>query len=400
MHPSNELRGTKSKRLDGRRIVLGVTGSIAAVECVRLIRELVRHGADVIPVMSPSATNLLHPDALWFASGNRTITRLTGDVEHVSLCGKVQGRADLLLIAPCTSNTISKMACGIDDTPVTTFAATAIGTGLPVMIAPAMHESMFNHAVVKENLQKLEKLGVQIVSPRLEENKAKMATAEEVALAVLRRLGRGDLRSKRVLVIAGSTREAIDDVRCITNYSTGKTGIELATAAWTRGAEVELWYGASPESPPCFFPCKRFDNLESLNTLITSSALGFDTIIVPAAISDYVVEKAQGKLGSDRDIVLQLRPAPKVLRTLRRRFKGMLVGFKLESRVSKEELERRAREMMEASDADLAVANDAADISEEKTEVLIIPRKGAISRFSGGKTEASDAILDEVVTLL
>jgi phosphopantothenoylcysteine decarboxylase/phosphopantothenate--cysteine ligase len=260
--------------------------------------------------------------------------------------------------------------------------------------------SMFNHAVVKENLQKLEKLGVQIVSPRLEENKAKMATSEEVTLAVLRRLGRGDLRSKRVLVIAGSTREAIDDVRCITNYSTGKTGIELAIAAWTRGAEVELWYGASPESPPCFFPCKRFDDLESLNTLITASALGFDAIIVPAAISDYTVEKAQGKLGSDRDIVLQLRPAPKALRTLRRRFKGMLVGFKLESRVSKEELEKRAREMMEASDADLAVANDVADVSEDKTEVLIIPRKGPVSRFCGGKTEASDAILDEVVTLL
>jgi phosphopantothenoylcysteine decarboxylase/phosphopantothenate--cysteine ligase len=400
MHPSNELRGTKSKRLDGRRIILGVTGSIAAVECVRLIRELVRHGADVVPVMSHSAMGIIHPDTLWFASGNKTITRLSGHVEHVTHCGKVQGRADLLLIAPCTSNTISKMACGIDDTPVTTFAATAIGTGMPVMIAPAMHESMFNHAVVKENLEKLERLGVQIVSPRMEENKAKMATAEEVTLAVLRRLGRGDLRSKRVLVIAGSTREAIDDVRCITNHSTGRTGIELAIAAWTRGAEVELWYGASPESPPCFFPCKRFDNLESLNTLISTSALSFDAVIVPAAISDYTVDKAQGKLGSERDMVLQLRPAPKVLRTLRRRFKGLLVGFKLESRVSKEELEKRAREMMDSSDADMAVANDIAEVTDEKTEVLIIPRKGPISRFSGGKTEASDAILDEVVTLL
>jgi phosphopantothenoylcysteine decarboxylase/phosphopantothenate--cysteine ligase len=394
------MRGSKSKRLEGRKIVMGVTGSIAAVECVRLIRELVRHGADVFPVMSHSAAGIIHPDTLWFASGNRAITQLTGDVEHVSLCGKVQGRADLLLIAPCTSNTISKMACGIDDTPVTTFAATALGTGVPVMIAPAMHESMYSHAVVKENLQKLEKLGVQVVSPRMEENKAKMATTDEVTLAVMRRLGRGDLRSKRVLVIAGSTREAIDDVRCITNYSTGKTGVELATAAWTRGADVELWYGTSPESPPCFFPCRRFESLESLNTLITTSALGFDAVIVPAAISDYTLEKTQGKLGSDRDMLLQLRPAPKVLRTLRRRFKGMLVGFKLESRISGEELEKRAREMMDASDADMAVANDLANVKEDTTEVLIIPKKGAVSRFSGGKTEASDAILDEVVKLL
>lgn len=400
MHPSNELRGTKSKRLEDRKIVLGVTGSIAAVECVRLIRELIRHGAEVIPVMSASASCIVHPDSLWFASGNRAITSITGAVEHVSLCGKVPDKADLLLIAPCTSNTISKMACGIDDTTVTTFAATALGTGIPVMVAPAMHESMFNHPVVKENLQRLEKLGVQVVSPNIEENKAKMATTDEVVLAVLRRLGRGDLKGKRVLVIAGSTREPIDDVRCITNYSTGKTGIELAVAAWTRGAEVELWYGASPEIPPCFFPCRKFDSLDSLNALISASSLGFDAVIVPAAISDYAVEKASGKLGSDRDLVLQLRPAPKVLRTLRRRFKGILVGFKLESRVSREELGKRAREMMDASDADLAVANDVADVKEETTDILIIPKKGEISKFSGGKTEASDAILDEVVKLL
>ena len=400
MHPSDELRGTKSKRLEGRKIVLGVTGSIAAVESVRLARELIRHGAVVFPVMSRSAAGIINPDALWFASGHRAITDLTGDVEHVSLCGKVAGHADLLLIAPCTSNTISKMAMAIDDTPVTTFAATALGSGIPIMVAPAMHESMYSHPVVQENLHELEKLGVLVVSPHMEENKAKMATTDEVVLAVLRQLGRGDLSGKRVLVIAGSTREPIDDVRCITNYSTGRTGIELAVAAWTRGAEVELWYGASAESPPCFFPCKRFDSLESLNALVTTSGLAFDVVIVPAAISDYTLEKASGKLGSERDLVLQLRPAPKVLLTLRRRFKGLLVGFKLESHISEEELERRAREMMEASDADMAVANDMANVRESATDIKIVTKKGPMVRFSGGKTEASDAILDEVVKLL
>jgi len=400
MHPSSELRGTKSKRLEGKRIILGVTGSIAAVDDVRLIRELIRHGAEVFPVMTHSATKIIHPDALWFASGNRAVTELSGDVEHVKHCGKIPHRANLLLIAPCTSNTISKMAWAVDDTPVTTFAATALGTGMPVMAAPAMHESMYDHQGVRENMRRLESLGVHFISPRIEENKAKLATVDEIVLAVLRRLGRGDLKGKRVLVIAGATREKIDDVRCITNFSTGRTGIELAVAAWTRGADVELWYGASPEHPPSFFPSRRFDSLESLNALVSESTLVFDTVIVPAALSDYTVDKASGKLGSDRALTLELHPAPKVLRLLRRRFKGLLVGFKAEAGTTADELEKRAREMMDSSDADMAVANDMMDVKDDTTKMLIIPRKGGVRTFSGGKTEAADAVLDEVVKAL
>lgn len=400
MHPSTELRGTKSRRLEGKRIALGVTGSIAAVECVRLVRELIRNGAEVFPVMSPSACKIIHPDALWFASGNRPVTELTGEAEHVSLCGKVPDRVDLLLIAPCTSNTISKIALGIDDTPVTTFAATALGSGIPVMIAPAMHESMYNHPAVKENIERAKALGVQFIPPRIEENKAKMASVEEIVPAVLRLIGRGDLKGKRVLIIAGATREPIDDVRCITNISTGKTGTELALAAWTRGADVELWYGASPEAPPPLIPTKRFDTLESLNALVQRSGLAFDLILVPAAISDYTVEKTPGKLGSERAIVIELRPAPKVLATLRRRFKGVLVGFKAESGIGDEELERRAREMMETSDADFAVANDVGKVTAETTEILILSRQGPVKKFSGTKSEAADAILSEVAKAL
>ena len=117
MHPSNEIKGIKDDALAGKKIVLGITGSIAAVETVKLSRELIRRGADVYPVLSESATRLIHPDSLGFATGKRPITELTGAVEHVALCGDVDGHADLLLIAPSTANTISKMACGIDDTP-------------------------------------------------------------------------------------------------------------------------------------------------------------------------------------------------------------------------------------------------------------------------------------------
>ncbi|MBC7114659.1 MAG: DNA/pantothenate metabolism flavoprotein, partial [Archaeoglobi archaeon] len=121
MHPSKSIRGLRSRSLEGKTIILGVTGSIAAVKTVELSRELIRRGAEVIAVMSESAKRIIHPDALHYATGNRVITEITGEVEHVRFCGE-GGEADLLLIAPATANTISKISLGIDDTPVTTFA--------------------------------------------------------------------------------------------------------------------------------------------------------------------------------------------------------------------------------------------------------------------------------------
>ena len=151
MHPSDEIRGVKSIRLSKKRIVLGVTGSIAAVECVRLSRELIRHGAEVFPVMTHSATKIIHPGSLEFATGNGPIIELSGKTEHVSFCGRVEKPVDLLLILPCTANTISKIAHGVDDTSVTTFATTAIGSGIPILVVPAMHLSMYDHKIVQES---------------------------------------------------------------------------------------------------------------------------------------------------------------------------------------------------------------------------------------------------------
>jgi len=157
MHPINEIRGSKSKTLSGKRIVLGITGSIAAVECVKLARELTRHGAEVIPVMSKAATKIVHPDSIHFATGLEPIIELDGAVKHVELCGDTTGRADLLLIAPATANTISKMAQGIDDTSITTMASCALGSGMPIIIVPAMHNSMYTHGIITENIKRLKK---------------------------------------------------------------------------------------------------------------------------------------------------------------------------------------------------------------------------------------------------
>lgn len=148
-----------SSSLDGKTIVLGITGSIAAVRCVELARELMRHGASVHAVMTKEAQKIIHPEAMRYATGNPVITEITGGVEHVEFCG-MGGKAHLLLVAPCTANTIGKIAHGIDDTPVTTFATTAFGSDIPIMIVPAMHESMYNHPIVIENTGKLTELGV------------------------------------------------------------------------------------------------------------------------------------------------------------------------------------------------------------------------------------------------
>ncbi len=176
--------GSKSKRLKGKRIVLAVCGSIAAIEAPKLARELMRHGAGVICVLSESGQKIIHPWALECITGKKTITDITGSCEHIQHCGKWEGRCDLLLICPATANTISKIANGIDDSVITTFASTALGSGMPVVIAPAMHASMMNNSFVQENIGKLKKAGVRFVEPRKEEGKAKLEW-ERVAEAVL-----------------------------------------------------------------------------------------------------------------------------------------------------------------------------------------------------------------------
>ncbi|HEV2429865.1 MAG TPA: flavoprotein, partial [Thermoplasmata archaeon] len=187
MHPSRSIRGRLSGLLSGRTVVLAVSGSIAAIEAPKIARELIRHGADVRAVMSPDATRIVTPEALTFATGHPTVVELTGGVEHVTLLGPGEGRADLLLVAPATANTLAKIAHGIDDTAVTSFASVALGGGVPVLVAPAMHGDMGRNPAIRESLDRLRAWGVEVVPPKMEEGEAKLAGPEEVAAAVLRR---------------------------------------------------------------------------------------------------------------------------------------------------------------------------------------------------------------------
>lgn len=388
-----------SKTLDGKTIVIGITGSIAAMRCVEFARELRRHGACVHAVMSREAQKIIHPEAMKYATGHPVITELTGDVEHVEFCG-IGGKADMLLIAPCTANTIGKLANGIDDTTVTTFATTAFGSGIPILVVPAMHESMYDHPIVIENIGKLTELGVEFVNPVMEEGAAKIATGAEIVLSVERILGGKTLAGKRILITGGATAEAIDPIRVLTNRASGKTGVELALSAFRRGADVALVHpGCIGIQGICEFSVESAK--EMTETVLAELGNGYDVLISAAAISDFTLSSAADKIKSGQEVTLTLKPAPKLLAEVRRKFPGLLiVGFKAETCVTEAELLRRARESMEAYNLAVVVANDvsAGGMGTWDNDVFIID--GGVKRATGTKAEIAEAILDKLETIL
>jgi len=396
LHPADQLRGTSSDKLSGRKIVLGVTGSIAAVECVRLCRELVRHGADVHVVMSKDAQMIIHPYSMEFASGNPVTVEIDGKVQHVSFCGDVPERADLLLIAPATANTISKIACGIDDTTVTTFATTALGTGIPIMIVPAMHGTMIRHPAVKENLERLRSFGVDIIQAGDFESKIKMPSIDHIVSAATRAVGKPDLAGRRVLVIAGSTEEPLDDIRMITNRSSGETGVELARAAYERGADVELWMGRCEAGIPDMLKLTRYRTFKDLGDLIRRSDL--DIVLFPAAVSDYTPDKVDGKLSSDEESkTITLRRNPKLIDGIRA---GIVVGFKAQSHLDREALLGEARALLERSKCALVVANNIEDVGPGKTRVTAVLSSGEVQELEGTKADVARKIIDLVARMI
>ena len=391
MHPAERLRARKSVKLQGKTIVLGVTGSIAAVETVRLAHELIRHGADVYAVLTRSAMDIIHPNALQFATGHAVVTALTGAMEYLEMCGR-DGKADLLLIAPCTANTIGKIAQGIDDTTVTTYATNALGSGIPILLAPAAHESMVENPAVAANLRRLHELGIEVVEPKREEDKAKMADVDAIVARVIRRLGPRELQDMRVLVVAGATVEAIDDVRVITNRSTGGTGIELAKTAFELGANVELWLGRHEAPVPSWLPYRTFDSTDELAGMAEKAEA--DICIVPAAIADFTPAKKEGGKIPTRAgaLTLDLKPTPKILERFRKGTRKSLVGFKAEAGVSETELKARALALAKEADLDFVVANDVAKVRGETTSIAIFDRKGRSETFEGSKALAAERV--------
>jgi phosphopantothenoylcysteine decarboxylase/phosphopantothenate--cysteine ligase len=363
-HTSKDIIATKGDILKGRSIVLCITGSVAAIRSPEIARELMRLGAEVHVVMSPMAQKIIHPYLMEWATGNPVVTELTGQVEHVTLAGDHPRRVDLILVAPCTANTIGKMAIGIDDTPVTTVLTTAIGSGIPIIVAPAMHGSMYRHPIVLENIRKLESLGIEVLMPRIEEGKAKIPETREIIEAAVKKLtAERDLQGLRILITAGPTREYLDAFRFISNPSSGKMGVAIAKEALRRGAEVTLIYGPGTAQPPMGVNLIEVESTEEMleATVKALRERKHHVAILAAAAADYgPKERRMVKTPSGLEHwTLELRSLPKIVEQIKRVSpETYLVGFKAEYDVSEEELLERAYKRLREAEMDLIVAND------------------------------------------
>jgi phosphopantothenoylcysteine decarboxylase/phosphopantothenate--cysteine ligase len=360
--------------LAGRNVLLGVTGSIAAVKTVELCHELRRQGAAVRVVMTGGATNIVHPWALEYASDAPVVTDITGAVEHVEYCGR-DGWADVFCIAPATANTVGKVAAAIDDTPVTTCATTALGAGVPVVLAPAMHEPMYDHPGVLDALDRIEGWGVDIVAPRIEEGKAKIASETAIVSAVARAAGDQPLQGERVVVTAGATSEAIDPVRVLTNRASGRTGRAVARACHALGAEVHLVHGHLPGRDAIAAPYATVERVESAAAMREAVLGGLDdadAFVAAAAVSDYTVTPSEEKLASGDTRTLHLEPTPKLIDAVRDRRPDLpVVGFKTETG-GDDELVGAARDLRERISATFVVANDASVMGADATRAILV----------------------------
>ncbi|MGV8110005.1 bifunctional phosphopantothenoylcysteine decarboxylase/phosphopantothenate--cysteine ligase CoaBC [Methanospirillum sp.] len=373
--------------LYGKTILLGVTGSIAAVETVHLIHALKRKGAQVKPVMSQAACSIIHPDALTYASGQDTITRITGHVEHVTYCGD-DGLADLFLIAPCTANTISKIACGIDDTTVTTCATTALGRKMPIIIVPAMHHAMFRHDIVIKNLDLLTQSGIIIVGPRIEEGKAKIADINEIVLWCERLLSGGPLSGKHILITSGRCEEPVDDVRVLTTRSSGRMGQELAYEAFRLGADVTIIH-------------RDEINIGTNIRITTATSMGEaiqkvmkekrpDIYISAAAISDFAPECLQGKIPSGKSVNLTLHPLPKLI-DLAIQNVPITVAFKLGTNAHEE-----GKRLLQ-NKVSMVLANTPDNLGSEEGRYTIMD-SFETHEISGKKQDIAKKIFERIIT--
>ncbi|MBT3275014.1 MAG: bifunctional phosphopantothenoylcysteine decarboxylase/phosphopantothenate--cysteine ligase CoaBC [Spirochaetales bacterium] len=395
-HPSKDIKATLGSELEGRRIALCMTGSVAIIRSVDLGRLLMRHGAEVFPVLTEAAAGLIGPDLIEWATGNKPVLTLTGGIEHVALAGNVESPVDAVIVAPATANTIGKIAGGIDDTPVTTVVTTALGQGIPLLIVPAMHEPMYRHPIVMENIEKLQTYDITVMKPSISEGKAKIPSPDEVYEAVLDLLGtgnppKGTLSGKKVLITAGRTVEYIDPIRVLTNNSSGKMGMAVASAAGGLGAEVTVVYGKGTASPPERINVIRVDTSEDMKNAVHAelSSTRYDIIIAAAAVGDWKPkEKAAGKISTHdkNELVIELVPTTKIIDSIRKLFPDVfLVAFRALHALSETELIENAVARMGKADADMIAVNDVSHpgtgFETDTNEMYTIDREGEISHI-------------------
>ncbi len=388
-----------------KTIILGVTGSIAAIKSEDLIKRL-KEIARVIVVMTEAAREFVSPEELAKASGNRVVTGLferyrkeKESVEHISLAEE----ADLLLIAPATANIISKLANGIADDMLSTLA---LAMKVPILIAPAMNTDMWENPITQENVAKLKARGYGFVGPSW----GRLASGRmgKGRLAPIRRMLKGaekvlkekkDLAGKKILITAGPTQEPLDPVRFISNRSSGRMGYALAQAALSRGGEVTLISGPTQLLPPSGAEVTNVQTAKEMRREVLRNFKKANIFISCAAVADYRPKKrVKKKMKGEESFTLELERNPNILKEVsKKKGKRILVGFALET----ENLIKNAKAKLRKKNLDLIIANPYSQAGKETNIVKIIDKKRRVQHLPRlPKEEVARRILDRIVRML
>ena len=395
--------------LTGRKIVLGVTGGIAAYKSAELVSRLRHLGADVHVIMTRNATEFVSPLTFQTLSANQVVTDTFQapeywNVEHVALAKL----AEVFVIAPATANIIAKMAAGIADDMLST---TVLATKAPILIAPAMNTGMWTAEATRANMKSLRARGVQVIGPESgmlacgDEGAGRMSEPEAIAEAICGILNpRRDLAGLRVLITAGATRERLDPVRFITNDSSGKMGFALAEAARDRGAEVTAVCGSVSVPVPDGLRAIRIESARELYDVMMQEAPAQDIIIQAAAVCDYRAETEHStkiKKAEGEPLILTLTENPDIAQAVGKlKKKGQtLVGFAAET----DHVQKNAVSKLKKKNLDMIVANDVtvpgAGFNTDTNIATLITRDGTETQPLQTKRQLADVILDRILTL-
>jgi phosphopantothenoylcysteine decarboxylase/phosphopantothenate--cysteine ligase len=394
-------------------IAVGVSGGIGAYKAAEVVRGLQKRGHEVVAILTHGAQRFVTPLTFEALTRRPAITDqwapgLNTDVAHISLTTE----AAALVVAPATANLIAKLAHGIADDFLTTFA---LATRSPILLAPAMNTQMLQHPAVEANLATLRGRGVRIIEPGSGYlacgwvGPGRLAEPDEIVAAVDAVVGgaqKRDLDGRRVLVTAGPTYEDIDPVRYVGNRSSGRMGIAIAEAASRRGARVTLVLGPTSVAVPDGLDAIRVRSAADMHAAVMKALPGHDAVVMAAAVADYTLERpADQKITkSDGPLTLTLTRTRDILADLGAQRAGaarpVLVGFAAET----QDAVARGRRKLEAKQVDLVVANDVtqpgAGFEHETNAVTLVSRDGDVAVPLQAKSGVAERILDRVVALL
>lgn len=394
--------------LNDKKIIVGITGGIAAYKACEIVRRLKKMGAQVMVVMTENAQRFVTPLTLETLSENEVVTEMFPEskvvgVRHVSLAQW----ADLILIAPATANIVGKIRAGIADDILTTVV---ISTKSPVMIAPAMNVNMWENRIFQEHMEYLKNKGYRFIEPETGAlacgtGKGRLPEPETIVSEVVRFLtGKRDLEGKSILVTAGRTQEPLDPVRYLSSRSSGKMGYAIAEAAQKRGAKVTLISGPTNLPAPPEVQFVQIETAQDMHSAVKSRFTKTNALIMAAAVSDFVpsiVYPSKTKK-KEEEVLLKLKPGVDILKEMgHRKKRQILVGFSLET---EDEIKNSKRKLAEKN-LDLIVVNNpnvpGAGFEVDTNQVIIINKKGKIEKLPLlPKREVAERVLDRVSALL